>query len=251
MGLLQRFLCFLWCGMQHDLAEVRELWAAYLLLLGSSVSFLRAAAAALQGDFATLNGLRHQSKGRQEHACTGRVLHDRLTDNLMAHVFRALGLQDVRALGFACCACRDFNRVISADGAGIWKSAFFQQSSPPMIAQEMEGAVNGFGGYKALELSRLEVRGQDLNSIGHAPDPLSLEEEDFDLNYDDLGSETDVHGHPVPSLASVLFVLTAKGNPRRLGGCRIGWHITLRRFLRERRARLWKPERSAALAGRN
>jgi hypothetical protein len=194
--------------MQHDLAELRELWAACLLLLGSLHSFLKAAAG-LEDDSATENGVRQQKGG--QHAYTGRALHDCLTDDLMAHVFRALGSQDVRALGLACCACRDFNRIISADGAGIWKSAFFQQSSPPMIVQEMEEAVNGFGGYKALALSRLQVSDRDSNSIGHAPD--LLEEEELGFIFDDLGSETDVHGHPVRPLASVLFVLTANGTP--------------------------------------
>jgi hypothetical protein len=208
MGPFQPFLCFLWCGMQHDLAKLRELWAACLLLLGSLESFLKAAAG-LGDDSASNNGLRHRKGG--QHACTGRVLHDGLTDDLMAHVFRAFASQDVRALGLACCACRDFNRVISADGAGIWKSAFFQQSGPPMIAQEMEGAVNGFGGYKALALSRLPVRDLDANSIGHAPDPLEVEE--YGSISSVLGSETDDHGHPVPPLASVLFVLTANGTP--------------------------------------
>jgi hypothetical protein len=93
--------------MQHDLAELRELWAACLLLLGSLESFLEAAAG-LGDDSATNKGLRHRKGG--QHACTVRVLHDRLTDDLMAHVFRALGSQDVRALGLACCASRDFNR---------------------------------------------------------------------------------------------------------------------------------------------
>jgi hypothetical protein len=165
------------------------------------------AAAGLGDDSATNHGVRHRKGG--QHACTERVLHDRLTDDLMAHVLRALGSQDVRALGLACCACRDFDRVISADGAGIWKSAFFQQRSLPMIAQEMEGAVNGFGGYKALAVSRLQFR---ENSIGHAPDPLEVEE--YGSISSVSGSETDDHGHPsVPPLASVLFVLTANGTP--------------------------------------
>jgi hypothetical protein len=80
-----------------------------------------------------------------------------------------------------------------------------------MIAREMEGAVNGFGGYKALAVSRLQVREPDSNSIGHAPDPLEVEE--YGSISSGLGSETNDHGHPVPPLASILFVLTANGTP--------------------------------------
>jgi hypothetical protein len=214
MEALRSIRSFFQRGFQHEVAVARQIWEGYFIEANSISEAGRAMSAT------NLSLAAPSSVGilREEEQHAALLLDDILPDDLISDILKKLACRDARSLGFACCACKAFKRVLSTEGSTyIWKAAFFGQSGAVMrnaSVCEMEQAVSGFGGYKELTIRR--VLADTENASADRVNERSIDEEGFNSGIRISEHEERDHEAPHEELVSdpvFLFYLTSSRVP--------------------------------------
>jgi hypothetical protein len=158
MEALRSIWSFFRRGFQHETAIARQIWEGYCIE-ANPISEAQDAGSAMSATNLSLPAPSSVGILRDEEQHAALLLDDMLPDGLISDILKKLACRDARSLGFACCACKAFKRVLSTEGSiHIWKAAFFRQSGDVMrnaSVCEMEQAVSDFGGYKELTIRRV------------------------------------------------------------------------------------------------